>query len=115
MRIVRHVAIGILLYFAAAAPVRAQSLGEHVEKVMSRPAFARAIWGVEFYDLDSGKAVYRTMGDKLFQAASTTKLLTVGTALHYLGADYRFHTRVYRTGPIASDGTLDGDLVLVHV
>ena len=40
-------------------------------------------------------------------------MLTEGTALALLGADYRFHTRVYRTGPIEADGTLKGDLVLV--
>src|SRR5206468_7427357 len=38
---------------------------------------------------------------------------TEGTALALLGADYRFHTRVYRTGPVSSDGTLQGDLILV--
>jgi len=37
----------------------------------------------------------------------------MGTALELLGPDYRFHTRVYRTGSITSDGTLDGDVVLV--
>ena len=112
MRPSRPLAI-VVLVLAGAAASRAQSLGERVEKVLARPEFAHAFWGIEFYDLDSGKAVYRVMGDKLFQAASTTKLLSVGTALHYLGPDYRFHTRVYRTGPITSDGTLDGDLVLV--
>ena len=38
--------------------------------------------------------------------------MTVGTALETLGPDYRFHTRVYRTGPI-KNGKLEGDLVLV--
>ena len=80
---------------------------------MARPEFAHAFFGVEFYDLDAKRPVYRLNGDKFFIPASTTKLLSVGTALELLGADYRFHTRVYRTGPISADGTLDGDLVLV--
>jgi len=42
-----------------------------------------------------------------------TKILTEGALLATLGADYRFHTRVYRTGPIDKHGTLKGDLVLV--
>ena len=45
--------------------------------------------------------------------ASTTKLLTAGTALNQLGGEYRFYTPVYRTGLITDDGTLDGELVLV--
>lgn len=71
------------------------------------------MWGIEFYSLDSGKSIYSLNEDKFFVPGSTTKLLSMGTALGLLGADYRFHTRVYRTGPITSDGTLDGDLVLV--
>lgn len=94
------------------APVTAQSLARRVERIMARPEFAHAFFGVEFYDLEAGKPLYRVNGDRFFVPASTTKLLSVGTALELLGPDYRFHTRVYRTGPVAPDGTLEGDLVL---
>ena len=105
----------------AAAGVGAQApkavsggaLAERVRSVIESPECRPSPWGVEFYSLDSGKTVYSINGDKLFVPGSTTKLLTMGSALGLLGADYRFHTRVYRTGPIRSDGTLDGDLVLV--
>src|SRR5262249_21282469 len=63
--------------------------------------------------LDDDKIVYSLRGQQLFTPGSTTKLLTEGTALALLGADYRFRTRVYRTGPISSNGTLEGDLILV--
>jgi D-alanyl-D-alanine carboxypeptidase/D-alanyl-D-alanine-endopeptidase (penicillin-binding protein 4) len=89
------------------------SLGERIESIIERPEFRHSTWGVEFYSLDSGKTVFSVNGDKLFVPGSTTKLLTMGSALGLLGADYRFRTRVYRTGPIRNDGTLDGDLVLV--
>ncbi|HSB55238.1 MAG TPA: D-alanyl-D-alanine carboxypeptidase, partial [Gemmatimonadales bacterium] len=90
--------LAVLLALAAAAePAGAQSIAKRVEAVMARPEFAHAFFGVEFYDLDAGKAVYRLNGDRFFTPASTTKLLTVGTALELLGSDYRFHTRIYRT------------------
>ena len=96
------------------APIaQAQSIAQRVEAVLRRPEFAHATAGIAFYDLAAGKAVYRLNGDKFFVPASTTKLLTVGTALELLGPDYRFHTRIYRTGPLSADGTLEGDLVLV--
>jgi len=104
---------------AAGAPAQAPrtaggaALGERVRSIIERPEFRHATWGVEFYSLDSGKTVYSLNGDKFFVPGSTTKLLSMGSALGLLGADYRFHTRVYRTGPVKSDGTLDGDLVLV--
>ncbi|MGI8498467.1 MAG: D-alanyl-D-alanine carboxypeptidase/D-alanyl-D-alanine endopeptidase [Gemmatimonadaceae bacterium] len=100
---------------ARAAAVRdsVRGLGERLDLVMSRPEFKHAMFGVAFYSLEDDRMTFAYNADKLFQAASTTKNLTVGTALHLLGADYRFHTRVYGTAPVAADGTLRGDLVLV--
>src|SRR5215472_7260278 len=97
-------------------PVYAQSgnsLAQRIQKVMSRPEFAHANFGIEFYSLDAGKVLYSLNADKLFVPASTTKTLTEGTVLAKLGADYRFHTRVYHTGTIDKHGTLKGDLILV--
>jgi D-alanyl-D-alanine carboxypeptidase/D-alanyl-D-alanine-endopeptidase (penicillin-binding protein 4) len=91
----------------------APSLADRIQHVVDRPEFRHALFGIEFYDLDSGKPVYTLNADKLFVPGSTTKLFTMGTALELLGPDYRFHTRVYRTGPITADGTLQGDVVLV--
>ena len=88
-------------------------LGQRIRKIMERPEFAHARFGVQFYSLDSGKVVYELNSQQLFVPGSTTKLFTEGTALELLGADYRFHTRIYRTGPIEKDGTLNGDLILV--
>jgi N-acyl-D-amino-acid deacylase len=102
--------------FGAFSPVNAQSTGslaERIESVINRPEFAHANFGIEFYSLDTGKVVYALNADKLFVPGSTTKLLTEGTLLAKLGADYRFHTRIYRTGPVDSKGKLKGDLVLV--
>ena len=95
---------------SAQSPVR---LAERIQKVMSRPEFARANFGIKFISLDTGKVLYSLNSNKLFVPASTTKLLTEGTVLAKLGADYRFHTRIYRTGPIDKKGKLKGDLILV--
>ncbi len=115
LRPLAAITLSLLVVFLPppASLLRAQSLNARVAAVMARPEFGHAFFGVEFYDLDAKKPVYRLNGDKFFTPASTTKLLSVGTALELLGPDYRFHTRVYRTGPIGDDGTLAGDLVLV--
>jgi PBP4 family serine-type D-alanyl-D-alanine carboxypeptidase len=109
-------ASAVLFLAAWAAGAQAQApdtLDARIQKVMARPEFARSNFGIEFYDLDSGKAVYALNADKLFVPASTTKLLTEGAVLAKLGPDYRFHTNVYRTGPIDKKGTLKGNLILV--
>jgi dihydroorotase/N-acyl-D-amino-acid deacylase len=98
---------------AASTTNGAVSLATRIQKIMARPEFKYASFGIEFYSLDRNQTVYAHAADKLFTPGSTTKLLTEGTALALLGADYRFHTRVYRTGPVDADGTLKGDLVLV--
>ncbi len=106
----------LLLLPAQVQRVRAQSpvaLAERIQKVMNRPEFAHANFGIKFVSLDSGKVLYSFNADKMFVPASTTKLLTEGTLLAKLGAEYRFHTRIYRTAPIDKKGKLKGDLVLV--
>jgi len=127
---VRRLAQAVALILAAtlaASPAGAQSLpggaavatpataplAQRIDAIVSRPEFRHSIFGIEFYDLSSGKPIYSRNGDTFFVPGSTTKLLTMGTALELLGADYRFHTRIYRTGPVSSTGTLNGDLVLV--
>src|SRR5262249_24144737 len=95
---------------AAAAP--ATTLSERIDAILARPEFRHAIFGIEFFSLDTNAPVYTLNADKLFVPGSTTKLVTMGSALQLLGADHRFHTRVYRTGDV-DGGTLRGDLVLV--
>ena len=95
-----------------AARAQDASLDSKVAQITSRPEYKHSSFGVEVYSLDTQKVVYELNAQQFFTPASTTKLLTEGSALELLGPDYRFHTRVYRTGAIAA-GTLNGDLILV--
>ncbi|MGC1619904.1 MAG: D-alanyl-D-alanine carboxypeptidase/D-alanyl-D-alanine-endopeptidase [Candidatus Acidiferrum sp.] len=107
---------GAVCFLAAPNALRAQSnasLADRIQKVMDRPVFAHANFGIEFYDIATGKVVYSLNANKLFVPASTTKTLTEGTMLAKFGADYHFHTRIYRNGPVDKKGTLKGDLILV--
>src|SRR5215467_3779900 len=103
----------LLLFNSSLLHAQSKELAQRLQKIMDRTDFRHALFGIEFYSLDSHKVLYSLNADKLFTPGSTTKLLTEGTALRLLGADYRFHTRVYQTGRLDADGTLDGDLVLV--
>jgi D-alanyl-D-alanine carboxypeptidase/D-alanyl-D-alanine-endopeptidase (penicillin-binding protein 4) len=88
------------------------SFEPRLKAIMARPEYRHSRFGMEFYSLDQGKVLYALNPQELFIPASTTKLVTVGSALELLGPDFRFHTCVYRAGPIQGD-TLHGDLVLV--
>lgn len=115
-RLCATVTAALALIFATGHQLRAQAggtLAERIQRIVDRPEFRHAMFGIEFYSLDSNRPIYTLNADKLFVPGSTTKLLTEGTALELMGADYQFHTRVYRTGTIDKSGTLAGDLVLV--
>jgi PBP4 family serine-type D-alanyl-D-alanine carboxypeptidase len=112
MRLHKFILSIALILFTIPAFPQNPTLAQRVEQIMARPEFRHALFGIKFYSLDTGRTLYELNADKLFKPASTTKLLTIGTALETLGPDYRFHTRVYRTGPI-KNGKLDGDLILV--
>src|SRR5260370_16390773 len=63
---------------------RAQSestLAERIEKVISRPEFAHANFGIDFYSLDTAKILYVLNAHNLFFPLSTTKTFTQGPLL----------------------------------
>ncbi len=97
----------------SAAAEESPVLAASIQKVMDRPEFKHANFGIEFLDLETGKVIYAVNADKLFTPASTTKILTEGALLAHLGKDFRFHTRIYGTAPVDKKGRLKGDLILV--
>jgi len=102
----------IALVVAPSLHAQNRTLAAKISEINARPEFVHATFGVAAYDLDAKRMVFGRNAEQLFTPGSTTKLLTMGTALALLGADYRFHTPVYRTGPI-DRGVVKGDLVLV--
>ena len=79
-----------------------------------RAAFAPALAGADRWSL----AVFDARGHAIFEDHDTTpatpasvqKLIVASVALDLLGPSYRFHTIASAMGPIASDGTLAGNL-----
>ena len=112
----RRIWLGLLIVAELTSLAFAQApgpLAARIQAVMARPAFAHSNFGIEFFDVQTGEVLYALNADKMFVPASTTKLLTEGTVLAKLGGDFRFHTFVYRTGPIDKHGVLKGDVILV--
>ena len=106
------VVAAMIALLAQALSAQTQTLAAKIAEINARPEFVHAEFGVAAYDLDAKKMVFGLNAEQLFTPGSTTKLLTMGTALALLGEDYRFHTPVYRTGPI-DRGVVKGDLVIV--
>ncbi len=103
----------IIFLFAGISAAAADQFEKKLQQIMERTAFRHAFFGIQFISVENKKSLYSMNADKFFIPASTTKLITAGSALELFGPDHRFTTRVYRTGPITADGILEGDLILV--
>jgi D-alanyl-D-alanine carboxypeptidase/D-alanyl-D-alanine-endopeptidase (penicillin-binding protein 4) len=91
---------------------RAEDLATTIQSIIDRPQFHGSHWGMSFSRSEAAGPIYGMNSGQLFVSASAGKVFTAGTAFSTLGPEYRFHTPVYRTGPVR-DGVLEGDLVLV--
>src|SRR5437667_10738892 len=103
----RRVLIGIALTFASNGSASADDLAAKIAALTQTPDYAHSRWGILVVDAGDGQPLYARNADQFFLPASTTKLYTCSSALHYLGSDYKFQTPVYRRGPVES-GTLRG-------
>ncbi|HLW53744.1 MAG TPA: D-alanyl-D-alanine carboxypeptidase/D-alanyl-D-alanine-endopeptidase [Candidatus Angelobacter sp.] len=92
-------------------PARPKDLAGEISFILSQPELARAHWGIDVMDLETGKAIYSLNPAQLFTPASNAKLLTTAAALSVAGPDYRFRTTIEAEGPI-ENGRLQGDLVI---
>jgi PBP4 family serine-type D-alanyl-D-alanine carboxypeptidase len=112
LRLYAFAACAALLVAAAPSPPSHGALARAIDRLIASPRYAPGFFGIAVYDVDHHRMLYARNAERLFVPASTTKLVTEGTALAVLGPNFRFTTPVYRTGPI-EDGVLHGDLVLV--
>lgn len=94
--------------------VAGKPLPPAIAEIMAKPRYtdAKSKWSLVVMDARTGELVYALDPDRLSFTGSVRKLFSVGMALDTIGADHRFETPVYRTGPVGG-GVLAGDLVLV--
>jgi D-alanyl-D-alanine carboxypeptidase/D-alanyl-D-alanine-endopeptidase (penicillin-binding protein 4) len=83
-----------------------------VDSMLADPQWSNAHWGVLVVDPGRNETLYTHNAGKLFMPASNMKIVTSSVALTLLGADYRWRTSFATRGRV-SNGTLDGDLIVV--
>ncbi|MCS6949775.1 MAG: D-alanyl-D-alanine carboxypeptidase, partial [bacterium] len=94
------------------ASVASADLRADIDQLLQNPALAHSLTGVLVVSLRDGRTLYERHADVMLIPASNQKLLVAAAALHRLGADFRFTTRLWATGEVDSQGVLRGDLVL---
>lgn len=100
-----------LWFWLITLPVFAD-LKTDIDKLLQDPALAHSMTGILVVSLKDGRTLYEQNADVMLIPASNQKLLTSAAALHRLGADFRFVTRLWINGEIDSQGVLHGDLIL---
>lgn len=112
MKNIKHAISIIFLSMLLPAYTSAQiSPQQTAEAMAADPVFLQGMFST--YAMNGeGRTIADVNGEKMLVPASNMKLITTGTALHTLGADFRFETQIGYSGQI-EDGTLCGDLYLI--
>lgn len=84
-----------------------------VQGIIGRSTFTGARFGLDVHDIELGHPIFQQNANDIFSGASTAKIPTAVYALALLGPDYRFRTKLVRSGEVDKSGTLNGDLILV--
>ena len=86
-------------------------LSDSLDEALLAPALRGVLWGVEVRSLDRDEQLYNRNPHVLMMPASAMKIVTLAVAVHHLGWDDRFETRLLSRGRV-DDGVLHGDLVI---
>ncbi len=103
--------IVFLAVSAPAAPV--VPLAEQISEILGGEAASRAFWGIKIVELESDGTVYQHNADKLFVLASNAKLFSTALGLVKLGPQHIYTTTIVLDNPLAEDGVVAGDLILL--
>jgi D-alanyl-D-alanine carboxypeptidase len=106
-----RVSVSFALFLVLSA-LHAQSLHAEIDALLHVEWLRYGYCGVVVRDLQTGETLYTRDAERVLIPASNMKLLVTAAALHRLGPDYRFRTRVWMRGTLLPDGTLRGDLIL---
>lgn len=89
------------------------SLPERMQELLKNDIFKRTQVGLYVYDLTADSLVFAYNEQQCMRPASNQKMLTAITALHELGTNYQFKTRLYIQKNVAdSDSVFNGDIYI---
>lgn len=112
-RVWKTLLIFALLIATSAASADTNSLASSINELLTSPKLKHGVQGVVVESLSTGTVLYERNRDLVFIPASNFKLLVSAAILDRLGPESKYVTGVYRSGVLAANGTLNGDLFLV--
>ncbi len=111
--IVRRILISFLVVWLLPVGAAFGSLSGQINGIVSRSSLKKVTFAVHIIKADSGKKVYSRKANVAMIPASNMKIITTAAALKYLGADFKYKTRIGLQGDslvvIGSGDPLLGD------
>ncbi|MGZ3763771.1 MAG: D-alanyl-D-alanine carboxypeptidase/D-alanyl-D-alanine endopeptidase [Mucilaginibacter sp.] len=102
----------ILISGIAGAQSLQQKLQASFNRLQQDSQFRYASVSLTVLDAKTGETVFAANPNMGMATASTLKTITSITAFNILGKDFQYQTQFGYTGSIASDGALNGDLII---
>ncbi|ALG68315.1 D-alanyl-D-alanine carboxypeptidase/D-alanyl-D-alanine endopeptidase [Beggiatoa leptomitoformis] len=90
----------------------APTLTQTIDNALTARCLNKERTAVNIVSLSTGRTIYSRNPQTPLLPASIMKLVTTAAALHYLGPEYRYKTKLLQTGRRIGD-TLQGDLILM--
>src|SRR6201985_554056 len=116
MRLMRIKALLITNFILIAGLANAQTLQSRLQSAFNRlkadTQCKYASISLTVLDAKTGETVFTANPNMGLATASTLKVITSVTAFNILGKDFQYQTQFGYNGTIASDGTLNGDLII---
>ncbi len=97
---------------SAPAPEEESELPASVARIVEKPQYAHASWGLLEVDPETRRTNLARRAEEMFIPGSTAKLFSISGAWRTLGPDSRIRTPIFQRGSRTGD-RLDGDLILV--
>ncbi|QPH39073.1 D-alanyl-D-alanine carboxypeptidase/D-alanyl-D-alanine endopeptidase [Pedobacter endophyticus] len=103
----------ILLSVNCLAQSRIQNLEKAFNNLLADEQARHAITSLCVLDATTGKVLFAKNEQIGLATASTLKTIIAATAFSILGKDFQFQTTLAYTGNITTDGTLNGNLIII--
>lgn len=87
-------------------------LTKDIDEILQNNDLSSANVGLIVQSVKTGEYFYKYNETKNFIPASTLKIITTGTAINYLGKDFKFNTKLYLDGEISENGEFKGNIII---
>ncbi|MGY3052896.1 D-alanyl-D-alanine carboxypeptidase/D-alanyl-D-alanine-endopeptidase (penicillin-binding protein 4) [Pedobacter sp. UYEF25] len=113
MKKLAFIALFLFITFNAFSQNRIENISSAFDKLLSDDQTKHAVASICVLNGNTGKTLYAHNEQVGLATASTLKTITAATAFSVLGKDFQYQTTLVYSGNIATDGTLDGNLIVV--